>query len=162
MVLQLQYILVSADITHLPTIFNFFKKLVFVIFPLRRIKSWSDRKESLWWCCNSITLCQQIFNKNWLYVLIISRTRFRVNPHSIIAWMARNSLLEAGAMVECSFMNYVVVGSSPVAVTLTTMFKLSNNLLCTLSCIEKNIKFIEKTYYSCQFWSGSWAQFVFN
>ena len=38
--------------------------------------------------------------------------------------MSRNSLLEAGAksgqfglMVECSFMNYVFVGSSPVAVT---------------------------------------------
>ena len=43
----------------------------------------------------------------------------RVNPHSIVAWMSRNSLLEAGAksegevtatgqfgqMVECSFKN---------------------------------------------------------
>ena len=26
-----------------------------------------------------------------LYVLIISRTRFRVNPQSIVAWMSRNS-----------------------------------------------------------------------
>ena len=26
----------------------------------------------------------------------MSRTRFRVNPHSIVAWMSRNSLLEAG------------------------------------------------------------------
>ena len=24
----------------------------------------------------------------WLYVLIMSRTRFRVNPHSIVAWMS--------------------------------------------------------------------------
>ena len=27
----------------------------------------------------------------WLYVLIMSRTCFRVNPHSIVAWMSRNS-----------------------------------------------------------------------
>ena len=32
-----------------------------------------------------------------LYVLVVSRTRFRVNSHSIVAWMSRNSLLEAGA-----------------------------------------------------------------
>ena len=31
-----------------------------------------------------------------LYVLVISRTRFRVNPHSIVALTSRNSLLEAG------------------------------------------------------------------
>ena len=36
----------------------------------------------------------------WLYVLVMSRTRFRVNPHSIVAWMSRNSLLEAGAKSE--------------------------------------------------------------
>ena len=36
----------------------------------------------------------------WLYVLIMSRTRFRVNPHSVVAWMSRNSLLEAGAKSE--------------------------------------------------------------
>ena len=36
----------------------------------------------------------------WLYVIIMSRTRFRVNPHSIVAWMSRNSLLKAGARSE--------------------------------------------------------------
>ena len=35
-----------------------------------------------------------------LRVLIISRTRFRVNPHFIVACMSRNSLLEAGAKSE--------------------------------------------------------------
>ena len=30
----------------------------------------------------------------WLYVLAISRTRLRVNPHSRIGWMSRNHLLE--------------------------------------------------------------------
>ena len=36
----------------------------------------------------------------WLYFLIMSCTRFRVNPHSIVAWMSRNSLLEAGTKSE--------------------------------------------------------------
>ena len=30
----------------------------------------------------------------------LSRTRFRVNPHCIVTWMSRNSLLEAGAKSE--------------------------------------------------------------
>ena len=30
----------------------------------------------------------------------MSRTRFRVNPHSIVTWMSRNSLLEAGVKSE--------------------------------------------------------------
>ena len=33
-------------------------------------------------------------------VVIMSRARFRVNPHSIVALMARNSLLETGATSE--------------------------------------------------------------
>ena len=36
----------------------------------------------------------------WLYVLVMSRTHLKVNPHSIVAWMSRNSLLEAGAKSE--------------------------------------------------------------
>ena len=35
-----------------------------------------------------------------MYILIMSRTRFRVTPHSIIARMFRNSLLETGAISE--------------------------------------------------------------
>ena len=34
---------------------------------------------------------------HWLNVLVMSRTCFRVNPHFIVAWMSRNSLLETGA-----------------------------------------------------------------
>ena len=30
----------------------------------------------------------------WLYVLIMSCARFRVNPHSIVAWISRNSSLD--------------------------------------------------------------------
>ena len=44
----------------------------------------------------------------WLYVLAMSRTRIRVNLHSIVVWMSRNSLFEgdvkSGQMV-CSFKN---------------------------------------------------------
>ena len=36
----------------------------------------------------------------WLYVLIMSRTHLRVNPHSIFALMSRNSLLEIGEISE--------------------------------------------------------------
>ena len=32
----------------------------------------------------------------WLYVIIMSRTRFRMNLHSNVAWNSRNSLLETG------------------------------------------------------------------
>ena len=35
-----------------------------------------------------------------LHVLIMSRTRFRVNPHSIVVWMSRNFLLETGSISE--------------------------------------------------------------
>ena len=38
--------------------------------------------------------------KFWLYVIIMSRTRFRVNLHHIVAWMPRNLLLETGAIFE--------------------------------------------------------------
>ena len=48
----------------------------------------------------SINLCSANILPKWLYVLIMSRTRFRVNPHSIVAWISRNSLLETGAKSE--------------------------------------------------------------
>ena len=35
-----------------------------------------------------------------LYLLIMSRTRFRVSPHSIFAWISRRYLLEAGMKSE--------------------------------------------------------------
>ena len=36
----------------------------------------------------------------WPYVIFMSRTRFRMNPHSIVAWLSRNSMLEAGRKSE--------------------------------------------------------------
>ena len=53
---------------------------------------------------------QKLVNQTWekdkkpsfgcLYALVMSRTGFRVNPHSIVAWMSRNALLEAGVTPE--------------------------------------------------------------
>ena len=37
---------------------------------------------------------------DWLHVIIMSRTRARVNLHTIIAWMFRNPLLEMGVISE--------------------------------------------------------------
>ena len=46
-------------------------------------------------CCEYLTV-----RCIWLYVSIMSGTSLRVNPHSTVAWMSRNSLLEAGAISE--------------------------------------------------------------
>ena len=35
----------------------------------------------------------KVKQKIWSYVIITSRTGFRVNLHSIVTWMSRNSLL---------------------------------------------------------------------
>ena len=35
---------------------------------------------------------------NWLYVIIMSRTHFGVNQHSVVAWMSGNSLRETGVI----------------------------------------------------------------
>ena len=49
-----------------------------------------------------IELCYEYFSVwcIWLYVLVMSRMHFRVNPHSIVAWMSKNSLLETGMKSE--------------------------------------------------------------
>ena len=47
-----------------------------------------------------MSFSQRYEERDWLYVLVMSRTRLRVNPHSIVAWMSRNYLLEAGMKSE--------------------------------------------------------------
>ena len=49
-----------------------------------------------------LELCSDYFSVRCisLYILVMPRTRLRVNPHSIFAWMSRNSLLEEGAKSE--------------------------------------------------------------
>ena len=61
---------------------------------------------------HSVILTSKVWGKHWvvrvyleakrrrLYVLIKSPTRFRVNPHSIVTWMSRSSLLETGVISE--------------------------------------------------------------
>ena len=51
---------------------------------------------------NMIRLCCEYLSVRciWLFVLIMSSTRFRVNPHSIFTRLLRNSLLETGAKSE--------------------------------------------------------------
>ena len=51
-------------------------------------------------CCEYLSV-----RCNWLYVIIMSSTRFRVNLHSIVAWISRNSLLQQGVPwhSECRF-----------------------------------------------------------
>ena len=51
------------------------------------------------WCFFRIISVYQCFF-NWLYVLIMSRTRFRVNPQSIVVWMSRNFLHKTRAIFE--------------------------------------------------------------
>ena len=45
---------------------------------------------------------QLIKTPKLLHVIIMSRTRFRVNLYSIVVWMSRNSLFETGAISQVS------------------------------------------------------------
>ena len=49
-----------------------------------------------------IELCSEYLSVRciWLYLLVMSRMRLRVNPQYTVAWMSRNSLLEAGVKSE--------------------------------------------------------------
>ena len=49
-----------------------------------------------------IELCSENLSVRciWLCILVMSRTSFRVNPHSIVVWMSWNSLLKAGTKFE--------------------------------------------------------------
>ena len=51
-----------------------------------------------WSAENKWNLNNEILNTT--YILIMSGTRFRVNPHSIVAWMPTNSLHETGTISE--------------------------------------------------------------
>ena len=66
----------------------------------------------------------------FLYVFIMSRTRFGVNSHSIVAWMSRNSLLEAGTKSELlSYCNWTRTHNH-----LTTLAKWLSARLRTKCC----------------------------
>ena len=66
----------------------------------------SQNEQMIELCCEYLSV-QRIL----LYVIIMSRKRFRVNLHSIFVRISIKYLLEKGAKSE------LVVGSNPVAVT---------------------------------------------
>ena len=51
-------------------------------------------------CNMSIMIINKIQDSCTMYVLVMSRTHFRVDPHSIVAGISKNSLLEAGTKSE--------------------------------------------------------------
>ena len=63
-------------------------------------KNWEKKLENLEigkkYLADTLTVLQ--IKIRCLYVFIMSCTRFRVNLHSIVAWMSRNSLLKTGAI----------------------------------------------------------------
>ena len=73
----------------------------------------------------------------WLYVLIVSRTGFRVNPHSIFASMSRNSLLQTGAISE---VKVTATGIEPSTTHLVYKWTLNHLTKVTkwLSWVAKN------------------------
>ena len=65
----------------------------------------------------------------FLIVLVMTHTRFRVNPHSMVTWMSRNSLLEAETwrLSDCNWtwtQNHLVVNW-----TLNHLAKLEKKML---------------------------------
>ena len=51
--------------------------------------------------------CEYLFVRCiWLYVLLMSRTRFRMNPHSIVGWMSRYSFLSRREIWSLSDSNW--------------------------------------------------------
>ena len=61
------------------------------------IKGFCKGKTNYWLQFSSFIFNANVTLFNWLYVLVMSHMRFRVNPHSIVSWMSGNSLLKAGA-----------------------------------------------------------------
>ena len=74
----------------------------------------------------------------WLFVLIMTVMRFKVNQHYLVAWMSRNSLLEEGVRSEV----YV------------TAMRLKHTTKLTLNCLAKLAKWLScvmSTYHSDAF-----------
>ena len=70
-----------------------------------------------------------------LYALIMSRTRFSVNLHSIVAWMSRNSLLKTGAKSEVRYR--VPLQSESLFFQWIRDNKVRANLICFNECIAR-------------------------
>ena len=77
---------------------------IFYYFTVQLLLLWKSKVSLIkFWLFNLIWNTPKITwtsTKARLYVPVLSRMDFRVNPHSIISWMSRNSLLEAGTKSE--------------------------------------------------------------
>ena len=71
----------------------------FIIYYFKESRIYQTAQFLLMTCSVSSTNNKVRYDRR-LYLLVMSRTRLRVNPHPIVAWMTRNSLLEAGAKSE--------------------------------------------------------------
>ena len=72
-------------------------------FQINTAKIATNNKINIMEKINSTGNCNErevIYSVKWLYVLAMSRTCFRVNPHSILAWMSRNFLLQTDVKSE--------------------------------------------------------------
>ena len=58
-------------------------------------QQFSQTGQTIKLCCEYLPI-----RSIWRYVLIMWYTHFRVNLHSIVAWMSRNSLLGRGAIYD--------------------------------------------------------------
>ena len=100
---------------------------------------------------------------NWLYILIMSHTHFRVNLYSIVAWMSRNSLLETGAKFKWLQQDW---NPQPLVRkrTLNHLAKLAKRLSCVVSTYPYGVCSYHVTYavhsestlYSWPAWLNSW------
>ena len=104
-----------------------------------------------------IELCCVYFSKQciWLYVHIMSRTCFRVNPHSRVAWMTRNSLLknmyDIWSLSDCNgtrIQNHLVRKRTPNHLTKQAKW-LSCDMIRTYSQMHLTDKY---TQHSSVYW----------
>ena len=129
-------------------------KYVFEIFELARVK-WGQfqtfQKSPEWFILkspepNMLLLVNYTKPTNtfyWLYVLIMSHTRLRVNPHSTVAWMSRNSMLEV-ICIKCGF-------------TLKRVL----DMIRTYSQLHRTDKYSEHSSIIWSVWANGWV-FVYE
>ena len=93
----------------------------------------------------------------WQYVLIMSDTCFRVNPHSIVAWMSRNSLLKTGRISEVKVIA-VTLTSDNVPVWSKEFLDIQATMECgfTLNCICDIIRTYSQIHHTDKYsWHSS-------
>ena len=111
------------------------------------------------------TKYQQLSNSwnicwNWLYVVIMSHTCFRVNLHSIVAWMSKNPLLKTGGISE------VLKGSNRIPAhnhlvhkqVLNHLAKLIKQLSCVMSTYLYGV--LDYMLSSCHVRASKWNNII--